>query len=192
MRDFVRRKKQNGPRHRPSFRRASWFVRTRNKHEGKDKCGADRTSHPPEGHQLGKDCVTCQRLGNAYTADIQVGCHTFRRVAPFSIATRPQFNLPKSTTPDGNSWRIAERTLRNWLNRYRKGRLDKLENRRNKTHGQMRALDESVLAAAKGLRERMRTRSIQDILMHLKFTSGIDVSKISTSTLNRHLNRWIR
>ena len=93
------------------------------------------------------------------------------------------------TTPDGKKWRIAERTLRNWLNRYRKGQLDQLENRHNKTRGQMKALNEDVLETAKGLRERMRTRSIQDILMHLKFTSDIDVSKISPSTLNRHLNR---
>lgn len=93
------------------------------------------------------------------------------------------------TTPDGKIWRIAERTLRNWLNRYRRGQLTELENRPNKTRGQMKVLDESVLAKAKGLRERMRTRSIQDILMHLKYTSDIDVSKISASTLNRHLNR---
>ena len=59
----------------------------------------------------------------------------------------------------------------------------------SRTRGQMKALDENVLEAAKELRERMRTRSIQDILMHLKFTSDIDVSKISASTLNRHLNR---
>ena len=68
------------------------------------------------------------------------------------------------TTPDGKIWRIAERTLRNWLNRYRRGRLTELENRPNKTRGQMKVLDESVLAKAKGLRERMRTRSIQDII----------------------------
>lgn len=93
------------------------------------------------------------------------------------------------TTPEGKSWRIAERTLRNWLNRYRRGQLGELENRRSKMHGQMKALDETVLETARGLRERMRTRSIQDILMHLKFTSNIDISKISSSTLNRHLNR---
>ena len=93
------------------------------------------------------------------------------------------------TTPDGESWQISERTLRNWLRRYRKGQLNELENRRHKTRGQMKALDENVLEAAKGLRERMRSRSIQDILMHLKFTSDIDVSKICGSTLNRHLNR---
>lgn len=93
------------------------------------------------------------------------------------------------TTPDGKVWRITERTLRNWLNRYRRGRFDGLENLPNKTRGQMKALDESVLEEARGLRQRMKTRSIQDILMHLKFTSDIDVSKISASTLNRHLNR---
>lgn len=93
------------------------------------------------------------------------------------------------TTPDDKLWRISERTLRSWLNRYRKGQLSELENRRNRTRGQMKALDENVLQAAKELRERMRTRSIQDILMHLKFTSNVDVSKISASTLNRHLNR---
>jgi transposase InsO family protein len=93
------------------------------------------------------------------------------------------------TTPDGKAWRIAGRTLRNWLNRYRRGQLEELANRPSKTRGQMKALDEIVLDEAKGLRERMRTRSIQDILMHLKFTSSIDISKISASTLNRHLNR---
>jgi len=93
------------------------------------------------------------------------------------------------TSPDGKRWRLAERTLRHWLRRYRQGQLRELENRRNKTRGQMKALDESVLVAAKGLRERMRSRSIQDILMHLKFTSGVDISTISPSTLNRHLKR---
>jgi putative transposase len=93
------------------------------------------------------------------------------------------------TTPDGKERRIAERTLRHWLKRFRKGQLNELENRHNKSHGEMKALDQSVLEKAKELRERMGTRSIQDILMHLKFTENIDVSKISASTLNRHLNR---
>ena len=93
------------------------------------------------------------------------------------------------TTPDGKNWRISERTLRNWHNRYRRGKLSELENRRHNTHGQMKALDETVLEKAKELRGRMRTRSIQDILMHLKYTSDVDVSKIAPSTLNRHLNR---
>jgi transposase InsO family protein len=93
------------------------------------------------------------------------------------------------TTPDGKLWQVSERTLRSWLNRYRRGQLAELENRPNKTRGQMKALEGTVLEAAKGLCERMRTRSIQDLLMHLKFTSDIDTTKISPSTLNRHLNR---
>jgi putative transposase len=93
------------------------------------------------------------------------------------------------TTPEGKNWRIARRTLRNWINRYRRGKLVALENQPSKTRGQMKALDEGVLEEAKGLRQRLKTRSIQDILMHLKFTSDVDISKISQSTLNRHLNR---
>jgi len=102
---------------------------------------------------------------------------------------RQEILLTIYTTPDGDKWRISAGTLRNWLRRYSTGQLNELENRRNWTRGQMKALDEDVLETAKGLRERMRTRSIQDILMHLKFSSDIDVSRISASTLNRHLNR---
>jgi putative transposase len=93
------------------------------------------------------------------------------------------------TTPDGKNWRIAERTLRNWHRRFLRGQLAELHNQRHKARGTMKALDENVLDSAKGLRERMRSRSIQDIMMHLKFSSNIDISKISASTLNRHLNR---
>ena len=49
-------------------------------------------------------------------------------------------------------------------------------------------LDEQDFKLAKGLRERMRTRSIADILLHLKMR-GVDVTEISATTLNRHLNR---
>lgn len=93
------------------------------------------------------------------------------------------------TRPDGKEWCANERTLRSWLERYASGELSRLENRCHGARGQMRALDENVLEAARGLRERMRSRSIQDILLHLKYASSVDVSKISASTLNRHLNR---
>lgn len=92
------------------------------------------------------------------------------------------------TTPDGKKWTISERTLRHWLARHKTSQLKGLENRRHENHGAMKALDEEVLEQAKGLRERMRTRSIPDILVHLKMR-GKDVSKISATTLNRHLNR---
>ena len=92
------------------------------------------------------------------------------------------------TTPDGKKWRISERTLRKWVARYKQGQLEALHNRRHDRRGEMKAIDESVLATAKELRERMRSRSIQDILVHLKM-KGIDVSRVSATTLNRHLNR---
>ena len=94
------------------------------------------------------------------------------------------------TTPDGKTWQISARTLRNWLKRYKRTRkIDELKNCRSKTLGLMKALDEKVLEEAVELREKMRDRSIPDILMHLKFTSNTDVSKIAASTLNRQLNR---
>ena len=92
------------------------------------------------------------------------------------------------TTPDGKKWTISERTLRKWLARHGQGQLQGLLNRRHETQAEMKALDGKVLEQARALRERMRTRSIQDILVHLKM-KGIDVSRISATTLNRHLNR---
>lgn len=92
------------------------------------------------------------------------------------------------TTPDGKKWRISERTLRKWVARHKQSQLKGLENRRHATKGEMKVLDETVLEQAKELRERMRSRSIQDILVHLKM-KGMDVSGISATTLNRHLNR---
>lgn len=91
-------------------------------------------------------------------------------------------------TPDGKRWTISERTLRNWLARHRTGQLTGLKNQRRENLGVMKTLEEAVLEQAKGLRERMRTRSIADILVHLRM-KGVDVSRISTTTLNRHLNR---
>jgi transposase InsO family protein len=93
------------------------------------------------------------------------------------------------TAPDGETWRIAERTLNSWLARYTEEGLAGLEHRRHKRLGEMRALDEKVLEDAKELRERMRSRSIEDIRMHLKYVNKADISKVSASTLNRHLNR---
>jgi transposase InsO family protein len=92
------------------------------------------------------------------------------------------------TTPDGKKWNISERTLRKWVARYRQSGLEGLRNRQHKLRGQMKAIDDGVLAKARKLREAMRSRSISDILVHLKMR-GIDVSNISATTLNRHLNR---
>jgi putative transposase len=91
--------------------------------------------------------------------------------------------------PDGKTWRIAERTLADWLQRYEREQLAGLGNRMDKRKGEMKALDPKVLEQAKTLRLALPSRSIADIRSHLKYVANLDVSKISASTLNRHLNR---
>lgn len=91
--------------------------------------------------------------------------------------------------PDGKSWRIAERTLTEWLQRYERGGLAELANRVDRRKGEMKALDPKILEQAKTLRVALPTRSIEDIRSHLKYVSNVDISKIAPATLNRHLNR---
>ena len=85
--------------------------------------------------------------------------------------------------------RVADRTLSSWLCRYGREGLSGFNRRPHKAKGEMRALDEPTLQAARELRESLRSRSIEDIRMHLKYVKGTDISKVASSTLNRHLNR---
>lgn len=97
--------------------------------------------------------------------------------------------LAKShATPDGLEWQVPERTLRKWVAAHKKGGLAGLYNKRRKTRGQFKALDDKILLAAKSLRAEMNSRSINEIIHHLS-VSGMDVSKVSKTTLNKHLNR---
>lgn len=97
--------------------------------------------------------------------------------------------LSKShTTPDGQEWQVQERTLRKWVVAHKKDGLKGLYDKRRKTRGQFTALDEEILLAAKALRQEMGSRSIKEILHHLR-VAGMDVSKVSKTTLNMHLNR---
>ncbi len=105
------------------------------------------------------------------------------------VAVRRAILSRSYVRPDGKTWRVSKRTLSTWLRRYRKGSIAELENRRHKCLGEMRALDEEVLEKAKSLRLALPSRSIEDIRFHLRFTNGIDISKVSASTLGRHLRR---
>lgn len=91
--------------------------------------------------------------------------------------------------PDGKAWKVAERTLSEWIQRYEKGGLRELANRVDKRKGAMKALDPQILEQAKTLRLALPSRSIQDIRSHLKYVSNVDIAKIAPATLNRHLNR---
>jgi putative transposase len=91
-------------------------------------------------------------------------------------------------TPEGGLWQVKERTLRRWVAAHRLHGLKGLYDRRRSTRGKFTAIDSEIVEAAKALRQEMRSRSVKDILHHLT-VRGIDVSKVSKTTLNLYLNR---
>ena len=92
------------------------------------------------------------------------------------------------TTPDGQFWHVKGRTLRKWVAQYKQHELKGLYDKRRKTHGKATAIKPEILHAAKVKREELRSRSIPDILHQLS-VEGLDVSKVSKTTLNLYLNR---
>jgi transposase InsO family protein len=92
------------------------------------------------------------------------------------------------TTPSGQVWHVAERTLRTWVARYRLSGLKGLHDKRRSTRGRYKAIPSDILEAARKKRKELNSRSIKDILHQLD-VQGIDVSKVSKTTLNVHLNR---
>jgi transposase InsO family protein len=90
-------------------------------------------------------------------------------------------------TPDGDERRFSERTIREWIARYRLHGLPGLRRMVRKDRGVLKALSVEVAGEAYRLREELRTRSISGILAHLRVKS-IDADKISKTTLNRYLN----
>ena len=90
--------------------------------------------------------------------------------------------------PDGSRWQISQRTLRSWVRAYNASGLSGLYSKRRSTRNQFKAIPAEVLEAAVELRRELRTRSISQIL-HLLKMAGYDVTKVSKTTLNSHLNR---
>lgn len=91
------------------------------------------------------------------------------------------------TTPEGQEKRIAERTLREWLSRFRFYGFDGLMRLKRSDTGVRTAISADLVSQAYALRKEMRCRSIKGILAHLR-AREIDVSSISKTTLNRYLN----
>ncbi len=92
------------------------------------------------------------------------------------------------TTPIGEHGPVSERSLRRWLSRYNLYGMDGLMRMESQLAGKCDAIPEDLLNAAVELRRELRSRSIRGILSVLR-AQGFDVSKISASTLNFHLNR---
>lgn len=93
--------------------------------------------------------------------------------------------------PDGSMRKVPERTLREWLVRYRRYGLDGLydglrKERSNK--GRFRAIPVDTLNRAEQLRRELPDRSSQTIMELLKL-EGIETNGFSERTLQRHLKR---
>lgn len=92
----------------------------------------------------------------------------------------------------GSERKISERTLCDWLKRYREKGFEGLHDAGRGTFGQCRAISEEVLQAAAELRVQEPALSISQIielLPHAGLSESVDVKVISDSTLNRQLNR---
>lgn len=89
--------------------------------------------------------------------------------------------------PDGLEKRVAERTLREWVSRYRLYGFDGLLRLKRSDRGVHTAISEEIIKEAYVLRKELPTRSIKGILAHFR-ARGVDVGSVSKTTLNRHLN----
>lgn len=91
--------------------------------------------------------------------------------------------------PDGSRGKIKARTLRHWLEKYRKNGLDGLYycNRRTKKNkGLCRAISSNLLEVARQLREENKSRSVYQILEIMQHGKGLDVSDVNPRTLMRY------
>jgi transposase InsO family protein len=98
----------------------------------------------------------------------------------------------KHLDEDGNERKVSERTLCEWMKRYREKGFEGLHDAVRDTYGRCRAIPEEVLKAATELRAQEPALSIAQILEllpHAGIDDSIDLEQVSDSTLNRQLNR---
>jgi len=90
-------------------------------------------------------------------------------------------------TPDAQEKRIPDRTLREWIYRYRLYGFDGLVRLKRSDSGVHTAISGEIINQAYVLRKELPTRSIKGILAHFR-AKGVDVGDVAKTTLNRHLN----
>jgi transposase InsO family protein len=93
--------------------------------------------------------------------------------------------------PDGSVRKVPERTLREWLGRYRRYGVDGLYDglrKERKNKGRFRAIPSETLRRAEQLRRELPERSSKAIMELLKL-EGIETSGFSERSLQRHLKR---
>jgi len=94
--------------------------------------------------------------------------------------------------PNGSRGKIKARTLRYWLQRYRKNGLDGLfycNKQFKKNKGMCKAIPQALLEVARELREEDKSRSVEKILEIMEHGKGLDVSAVSPRTLMRYFKR---
>lgn len=80
---------------------------------------------------------------------------------------------------------ISERTLRNYIEWYRKGGFSGLMQCTRKDKGNVRAISEEVLKEAFAYKEDVPTRSIREIIQMLELSGEAEAGSVKNSTLSR-------
>jgi len=84
---------------------------------------------------------------------------------------------------------VSERTLRRWVEAYKKGGYDALRPRERKDKGSLRAISEENLNEAIELKKEEPGRSADRILKILEYENKLSKGEVSRSTLNRHFRQ---
>ena len=84
---------------------------------------------------------------------------------------------------------ISERTLRLWLEKYRKSGFDGLLPRPRSDQGKVRSLADDLLREAIAIKEELPERSVSRVIEILEGEKRVLPGKVARSTLTRHLAR---
>lgn len=90
------------------------------------------------------------------------------------------------TLPNGEQRRIGERTLRRWVEQYRKAGFQGLERAKNPRKGTLRTLTPELIARAKELKQEDPRRSVPHIVRMIETERG-EALDITPGALWRHL-----
>lgn len=92
------------------------------------------------------------------------------------------------TLPNGEERKVGERTLRRWVEQYRKAGFNGLERSKSLQEGVLRKLTPELIARAKELKQADPRRSVPHIIRMIETERG-EVLDITASSLWRHLSK---
>jgi transposase InsO family protein len=84
---------------------------------------------------------------------------------------------------------VSDRTLRLWLEKYRKFGFDGLLSRPRSDQGKARSLADDILKEAIAIKEELPERSVSRVIEILEGEKRVLPGKVARSTLTRHLSR---